>query len=111
MSKITANKYQIEALKTATYGSKYKILYPALGLGGEAGEVMNKVKKIIRDDKGKLTKKRALAIAEELGDVAWYLAVLSHEIGYELGDVMEMNIKKLRSRQQRGKINGEGDNR
>ena len=108
---ITANKYQTEALKTASYDSKYKILYPALGLGGEAGEVMNKVKKIFRDDGGKLTKERALAIAEELGDVAWYLTVLSHEIGYELGDIMEMNISKLHSRKQRGKIHGEGDNR
>lgn len=98
--------YQKKAEKFAIYDARYKILYPALGLAGEAGEVADKVKKWIRD--GKFDKE---AVAKELGDVLWYVAVLSSELGYPLSTIAEMNIDKLSLRKDRGKIQGEGDNR
>ena len=105
------NKYQQEALVTAVYPEDKKVIYPALGLCGESGEVAEKVKKVIRDNNGELTEEKRLEIAKEIGDVLWYVATLSHDLGYELEDIALMNINKLRSRQKRDKINGSGDNR
>lgn len=105
------NKYQEEALVTAVYSEDKKVIYPALGLCGESGEVAEKVKKVIRDNNGELTEEKRLEIAKEIGDVLWYVATLSHDLGYELEDIALMNINKLRSRQKRNKINGSGDNR
>lgn len=105
------NEYQKEALVTATFSEVVKIVYPTLGLNGEAGEVAEKVKKVIRDNNGDFSREKCVEIAKELGDCAWYLAVLAHGIGYTLEEICEMNIAKLRSRQQRGMIHGNGDNR
>lgn len=105
------NKYQQEALVTAVYTEDKKVIYPTLGLCGESGEVAEKVKKVIRDNNGELTEEKRLEIAKEIGDVLWYVATLSHDLGYELEDIALMNINKLRSRQKRDKINGSGDNR
>ena len=95
--------YQISALETAVYPEQYNIIYPALGMTGEAGEVADKVKKVIRDNNSQFT--------EEIGDVLWYCAVLAHDIGFSLEEVGRMNIDKLKSRQKRGKLSGSGDNR
>lgn len=103
--------YQNSALTTAQFPDELKIIYPTLGLNGEAGEVAEKVKKILRDNDGVIDSEKRLEIAKELGDCLWYIAVLSYYIGYNLSAVAEMNIRKLRSRQQRNKISGSGDNR
>ena len=100
------NEYQEEASKTAIYPEQYKIVYPALGLAGEAGEVAEKVKKHIRD--GVLNVED---LKKELGDVLWYLAAITSDLGLSLDDVAESNLQKLRSRQARGVIGGSGDNR
>ena len=100
------NEYQEEASKTAIYPEQYKIVYPALGLAGEAGEVAEKVKKHIRD--GVLN---VDDLKKELGDVLWYLAAIASDLGLNLDDVAEANLQKLRSRQARGVISGNGDNR
>lgn len=105
------NDYQRMALETAIYPKEQRIIYPTLGLTGEAGEVADKVKKVLRDNNGDFTEERRKEIALELGDVAWYLAVSSHDIGYTLEEIFQMNYDKLKSRQQRGKIHGNGDNR
>lgn len=105
------NEYQRMALETAVYPKEYKILYPALGLTGEAGEVSDKVKKVLRDNDGAFTEEKKRDIAKELGDVAWYLAVCANDIGYALEDICQMNYDKLKSRQQRGVLGGSGDNR
>ena len=105
------NEYQREALKTAVYpniGNNY--IYPALGLAGESGEYCEKIKKVIRDDNGKLDKKRDELI-KELGDVMWYVAVSAHELNVSLEDVCKRNNEKLSSRKKRNKIQGSGDNR
>ena len=107
-----ANDYQAGALQTAQYpnqGSNF--IYPTLGLVGEAGEVAEKVKKVIRDGDGTLTDPIRDAIAKELSDVCWYVAVLASELDYSLEEIMQMNLDKLRSRQERGVIKGSGDNR
>ena len=103
------NDYQIQARKTAIYPANAKITYPALGLAGEAGEVADKVKKIIRDDKD--TPEYRTEIAKEIGDVLWYCAVLADDLGYDLQQIADMNIWKLKERMASGKIRGDGDNR
>lgn len=104
------NKYQEGALETAIYPEQHRVIYPALGLAGEAGEVADKVKKILRGD-SELTDGKKLDIAMEIGDVLWYCATLSHDLGFTLDQVAQMNYAKLKSRQERGKLGGNGDNR
>ena len=108
---MTLNEYQQKALETAFYPKEYKVIYPALGLTGEAGEVADKVKKIIRDNNGTMSKEKAVEIAKEAGDVLWYIATLAHDIGFTLDEIGQMNYEKLHSRQQRGMLGGSGDNR
>jgi len=109
--RLVVNDYQKEALKTAIYPQEFKIIYPALGLAGEAGEVADKVKKLIRDDNGVLSEERRKALMYELGDVAWYLAALAKDLGYDLEEVFGRNLVKVQSRKKRNKLKGNGDNR
>ena len=109
ISSLTATDYQNSACKTAIFPKELGVQYLALGLTGEAGEVANKVKKLIRDGGDSPDKRKE--IAKELGDVCWYLAVLAQELGSNLGKIMEDNIAKLEDRKARGVIGGSGDNR
>ena len=107
-------KYQNQASKTARYPDRSNLmglLYTALGLAGEAGEIANKVKKILRDESGNLTPETYNKLQEELGDVLWYASQLSWEIKYDFGDVAINNLYKLRNRLEQNKIKGEGDER
>lgn len=108
---MTLNEFQNGALETAIYPENYKIIYPALGLAGEAGEAADKVKKIIRDDSGEISEEKRHSLAMEIGDVLWYCATLAHDLGYNLDTIGQLNYAKLKSRQERGKIKGSGDNR
>jgi NTP pyrophosphatase (non-canonical NTP hydrolase) len=104
--------YQEKSRKTALYPDAGKnIVYPTLGLTGEAGEIANKVKKISRDEGGVLTEETRSKITDELGDVLWYVAQLATELGVALDAVAEKNIEKLYSRLERGTLHGSGDNR
>ncbi len=104
--------YQKKAAKTAKYKAIGKMfVYPALGLANESGEVLGKIKKIFRDYNGKLTKEYKEAIKHELGDVLWYLAMLSRDLDLDLEEIAKINLKKLDSRLKRGKLGGDGDNR
>lgn len=107
---MTLNEYMQAALETAVYPKEYRIIYPALGMTGEAGEVADKVKKVIRDY-GSFTDERKREIVKEIGDVMWYCATLANDLGYSLEEVGFMNIMKLKSRKERGVIGGSGDNR
>lgn len=110
-------QYQRIAVTTAVYpgaldqGSVEGLSYATLGLTGEAGEVANKVKKILRDHDGVITMEHRLALKKELGDVLWYAAALATQIGVTLDEVAEGNIDKLLSRQERGTLRGDGDDR
>ncbi len=86
-------------------------VYLAMGLAGESGELINKVKKIWRDDDGKMTDEKRVAIKQELGDVLWYTAQLAAALDYKLSDVAKDNLTKLSNRQKRDTIHGAGDER
>jgi NTP pyrophosphatase (non-canonical NTP hydrolase) len=105
------NSYQRSATKTAIYPPEHKILYPALGLAGEAGEVANKVKKVMRDGVENQPDNWREQIASEIGDVLWYCAALATDLNVSLGMIASLNEKKLQDRYDRGKLNGSGDNR
>jgi len=106
--------YQDKAVETAIFPreNNLDIIYPALKLAGEAGEVAEKVGKAIRDDITKFQESAYLGdLAKELGDVLWYIAALADSIGYDLSEIAQMNLDKLNSRQERGVLKGSGDNR
>jgi NTP pyrophosphatase (non-canonical NTP hydrolase) len=106
------NDYQKKAKTTAIYPKQeHALWYPALGLTGEAGEVADKVKKIMRDHNGIINNRHRIELTKEMGDVLWYLAMLSYELGVDLDDVACENIKKITSRKKRGVLHGDGDNR
>jgi len=110
---MTFEEYQKRALTTViTKQDKFKdTLHWVLGINGEAGEVAEKIKKIIRDKDGVISEEDKKEITKELGDVLWYIAVLAHQLGYKLDDVAETNLNKLASRKKRGVLTGDGDNR
>jgi NTP pyrophosphatase (non-canonical NTP hydrolase) len=104
--------YQDVAESTAVYPDKGdNLYYPALGLAGEAGEVCEKIKKIMRDQRGHFTEDNVEEISKELGDVLWYVAMLAVEFNIALSSVAEDNLAKLQDRMERGVIKGSGDNR
>ncbi len=103
--------YQKVALTTAIYPREQAIIYPTLGLTGEAGEVANKVKKIIRDGSNFKDEKLVSEIKAEIGDCLWYIAVLASDFDIKLSDIASANLEKLEKRKERGTIHGSGDNR
>lgn len=110
---MTLDDYQKQALTTVlSTGDDFKdLLHWVLGLNGEAGEVAEKIKKIIRDKNSVVSEDDKAELAKEIGDVLWYLAVFAHELGFTLDDIAAANLAKLKSRQARGVLGGSGDNR
>lgn len=95
----TFEEYNERASVSAKYPNRgNSVVYPAVGLAGEAGEVANEIKKYIRDDHHRLTDERRSKIIDEMGDVLWYLNALAFEIGSTLEDVAKRNIAKLDQR-------------
>ena len=86
---MTFNEYQKLARSTAVYPEEYKVIYPALGLCGEAGEVAEKIKKHMRDGK------TLFGVGLELGDVLWYISALANDLEISLNDIAEQNIEKF----------------
>lgn len=101
------NSYGLFVKSMKVYPEKHAVVYPALGLAGEAGEIAEKVKKWLRGDR-ELDKQELL---KELGDPLWYIASLADDLGFTLQDVVDANIAKLESRKARGVVKGSGDNR
>jgi NTP pyrophosphatase (non-canonical NTP hydrolase) len=106
-SNSTFNQYQEFVKSMKVYPEKHAIIYPALGIAGEAGEVAEKVKKWLRGDR-ELDK---LELLKEAGDVLWYLTSLADDLGYTLQDLVNENVKKLTSRKERDVVKGNGDSR
>lgn len=112
--RVDIDTYQYETGKTAIYPNDTEseaVNYTLLGLANEAGEVLGKWKKVIRDKGGELDYESRKDMAKELGDVLWYLARAADELGYMLGDIAIANLKKLEDRAERGVIGGSGDSR
>ena len=108
------DEYQHIVSRTAVYGKEtqeYKLMYICMGLAGESGEVIEKLKKVVRNDDGVVTEEKRADLEKELGDVLWYLSELARALGLSLDAVAQGNITKLADREKRNVIKGEGDNR
>ncbi len=105
------NEYQKEAYKTLIHKDRDNLAYFALGVAGESGEVADKIKKIFRDKGGVMSTDDKKDVAKEMGDVLWYLSQLTQYIGMDFAEIAQMNLDKLKSRQERGTLAGSGDNR
>ncbi len=109
---MTFDEYQKRARETAIYpdlGNNF--IYPTLGVSGEAGELAEKIKKVLRDKGGIVDDATKESIKKEMGDLLWYLANLGIELGIGLEDVAAANLDKLSSRKERGHLHGDGDDR
>lgn len=115
MSDMSFERYQVLAEKTAIYPKEARVIYPALKLNGEAGEVAEKIGKLIRDhdywNTRKTTLKQWMDLQKELGDVLWYISALASDLNMSLDTIARVNIDKLKDRKKRGKIKGDGDGR
>lgn len=112
------NEYQEWAKTTDVFNSKKDVkltdpdfITKILGLSGEAGEVSEKFKKILRDKNGKISTEDKNEIVKELGDVLWYIATISRYLGVSFDEVAQKNVFKLSLRMAKNKLHGEGDNR
>lgn len=106
-------KQLIDTLSSIT-GYKYldkNPFYSLLGLGGEVGEVLEKIKKIVRNKLGSYDENDRLELTKELGDVLWYISDICTNFGIDLNEVAECNINKLADRVERGVLHSTGDNR
>ena len=117
-SNFTFDEYAADVMDKAIYPGY--LVYPVLGLTGEAGEVAEKLKKFFRDSDGdmeledpmvEMTPEFRMEMALELGDVLWYVAAAASDLGYELSEIAYMNMEKLQDRQKRHKLQGSGDHR
>lgn len=110
------DEYQKLALTTAYTDPAHKDTLMektiwAMGVAGEAGEVVEKWKKIVAYKNGEMSEEDRSLLGKELADVVWYIAVMAHSLGFSFDELMEENIKKLQDRKERGVIKGEGDTR
>lgn len=108
---MTLDEYQKQALTTVINHDKHVFFDRVFGLVGEAGELADKVKKWIRDDGADWQKLDKKIMADELGDVLWYVATLAESLGYSLDEIGQANVSKLQDRKARNVLSGKGDNR
>lgn len=123
---LSLNEYQQRAAQTAIYpgkGTALGLMYCALKLNGEAGEVAENVGKAIRDDNlmtkvdifafvpNEVKAERRAKLKKELGDTLWYIAMAAQELGFSLAEIAGDNLVKLADRKERGVLQGSGDNR
>ena len=105
---MTLNEYQEAAYATAVYPDSSSLTYPVLGLAAEAGEVAGKLAKFYRGDRAAVDKH---ALIDELGDCLWMIAAAAEDLGVSLHHVAKRNLEKLRDREARGVLKGDGDKR
>lgn len=110
------NEYQAFARTTAMYrdpleSAAARLTYCMFGLAGEVGEIAEKFKKKLRGGGNLEEFIGDDDIAKELGDVMWYLVSMADELGYNASDILQINVNKLKDRQARNVVHGEGDNR
>ena len=108
------DEYQTLASRTANFkgrDAEYALMYLCMGLAGESGEVIEKIKKIIRNKDGELLPEDKRLLSHELGDVMWYLSQLARQLDIPFSEVAQANIQKLEDRAGRNVIISEGDTR
>lgn len=110
---MTFDEYQKLATTTSTIDLKSVTApyYFALGLNGEAGEIAEKMKKIIRNHDNDMSQLDLEDFKKELGDVLWYVSMMTTQVGLSLEDVANTNLVKLADRKARNVIRSTGDNR
>jgi len=110
---MTFNEYQKKAKTTllSSGDELLDVLHMALGISGESGEVSEKLKKIIRDNNGDLSRLDLESLKKELGDVLWHLAVMAELLSISFDEIATLNIEKLASRKKRGVLKGSGSDR
>ena len=103
------NEYQKLAMTTLNpkLDDKEILINGVMGLCGESGEAIDIVKKHLAQGH-ELDKEH---LAKELGDIAWYLAETATAIGYDLEDILQMNIDKLKKRYPNGFTTNDSINR
>lgn len=108
---MTFNEYQKTALTTAVndYEPLMEKTIWVMGIAGEAGEVVEKWKKIVAYKNGEMTDEDLQLFKKELGDVVWYIAVLANSLGLTFEEIMQLNVEKLKDRKKRNVIRGSGD--
>lgn len=110
-------EYQQQAKLTAIYPKETKVMYPLLGLAGEVGETLNKLKKVLRDRGATTLSIHTIPavvidkVEAELGDIIWYISALASDLNLDLDSICRKNLDKLFDRKVRGTLKGEGDNR
>lgn len=108
-------EYQRQARTTAIYPKKAQVIYPALGLSGEVGELLNKLKKVFRDHEATELSIHTIPantfekLSDELGDILWYLSNFASDLNLKLDQIAEDNLLKLFDRKDRGVLKGDGD--
>lgn len=110
---MTLDEYQQLALSTALNHPDTlmdKTIW-VMGIAGEAGEVVEKWKKIVAYKDGVISDEDRSLLKKEIGDVVWYIAVFAHSLGMTFEEVMQLNVDKLKDRQTRNVIKGAGDTR
>lgn len=108
------NEYQKLATRTADFSGhsdEYPLMYVCLGLAGETGEVIEKIKKVMRNDNGVMSEEKRELIKLEIGGVLWYLSQVARLCDIPLDDAAHANIEQLADRARRGVIKSEGDKR
>lgn len=105
------NEYQQKAKETAVYPEQIGLGYTILGLCGEAGEIANEYKKVLRDDNGYMTSERNEKLLDELGDCLWYVAMIAKELEVDLNYIALRNLQKLQLRKAAKTLQGSGDDR
>lgn len=116
---MTLEEYQAFVAGSAVFPKKLGIIYCALKLAGEAGEIAEKIGKLIRDNGAydeatgmlTITEEQRQLLLKEIGDVEWYTTALSAELGSSKSEVLRINVAKLTDRRNRGVLKGSGDER
>jgi NTP pyrophosphatase (non-canonical NTP hydrolase) len=113
MPNVSFEQYAQLVEDTRVYPETYAVIYPSLGLANEAGEVLGKVKKALRDNNidAPFTPQVISDVADELGDVLWYITCLARDLGVSLDEIVERNYVKLTDRKARNVLKGSGDKR
>lgn len=108
------DEYEKLAARTGVFEGKLAenpLMYLGLGVTSEAGEVADKIKKIMRNDQGVISEEKRQALKSELGDVLWYLSQIAKHLSIPFSEVAQANIDKLADRAKRNVISSTGDNR